>query len=52
VAAKKAKMRCIAVPTGAYSKAELEKEQPDLIVDSLKETRKIWDFILSSHSKP
>ena len=52
VAAKKANMRCIAVPTGAYSKAELEKEQPDLIVDSLKETHKIWDFILSSYSKP
>jgi HAD superfamily hydrolase (TIGR01509 family) len=51
VAAKKAKMRCIAVPTGAYSKAELEKEQPDLIVDSLKETRRIWDFISSSHLK-
>jgi HAD superfamily hydrolase (TIGR01509 family) len=46
-AAKKANMRCIAVPSGAYSKAELEKEQPDLIVDSLKENQRILDFILS-----
>ena len=45
-AAKKANMRCIAIPSGAYSKAELEKEHPDLIVDSLKETQKILDFIL------
>ncbi len=46
VAAKKVNMRCIAIPSGAYSKAELEKEHPDLIVDSLKETQKILDFIM------
>ncbi len=51
VAARKAKMRCIAIPSGAYSKAELEKENPDLIVDSLAETERILDFIFSS-SKP
>jgi beta-phosphoglucomutase len=51
-AAKSANMRCIAVPSGAYSKTELEKEQPDLIVNSLKEYKRILDFILSSHSKP
>ncbi len=45
-AAKKANMKCIAIPSGAYSKADLKKESPDLIVDSLKETQKILDFIL------
>jgi beta-phosphoglucomutase-like phosphatase (HAD superfamily) len=51
-AARSAGMRCIAVPSGAYSKAELGKEKPDLIVDSLKESKRIIDFVLSSHSKP
>jgi HAD superfamily hydrolase (TIGR01509 family) len=36
-AAKMAEMGCIAVLTGVYSKRELEKAKPDLIVDSLKE---------------
>jgi HAD superfamily hydrolase (TIGR01509 family) len=49
VAAKSAGMRCIAVPSGAYSKAELGKEKPDLIVESLKEYQRILDFIFSSH---
>jgi len=44
-AAKKAKIDCIAVPTGAYSKKELEKANPDLIVHSLKEKDKILEFI-------
>ena len=52
VAARSANMRCIAIPSGAYTKAELEKEKPDLIVDSLNETKKILDFIFSSRSKP
>ena len=44
-AAKTAGMRCIAVPTGAYSRKELEKENPDLIVGSLVEKCKILDFV-------
>jgi HAD superfamily hydrolase (TIGR01509 family) len=44
-AAKTAKMGCIAVLTGVYSRKSLEKANPDLIVDSLKEKRKILNFI-------
>jgi beta-phosphoglucomutase len=36
-AAKMAKMSCITVLTGVYSREELKKVNPDLIVDSLKE---------------
>jgi len=46
-AAKAAKMRCIAVPSGAYSREELEKEQPDLIVNSLAEKETILHFIFN-----
>ena len=45
--AKQAKMKCIAVPTGAYSREELKKENPDLIVGSLKEREKILNFVLT-----
>lgn len=45
-AAKEANMKCIAITTGAYNKEELEKESPDLIVDSLREETKILNFIL------
>lgn len=45
-AAKRAGMKCIAVPTGAYSINELGRQEPDLIVHSLKERDKILDFIL------
>ena len=44
-AAKSANMRCVAVVTGVYSKVELEKEKPDLIVKTLKD-KKITPFIL------
>ncbi|MEM2111284.1 MAG: HAD family phosphatase [Candidatus Bathyarchaeia archaeon] len=44
-AAKKARMKCIAVPSGAYSAEELKIENPDLIVNSLKEKEKILSFI-------
>jgi beta-phosphoglucomutase-like phosphatase (HAD superfamily) len=44
-AAKSANMGCIAVTTGVYSKQELEKEKPDLIVRTLKDP-KILTFIL------
>lgn len=43
-AAKAALMGCIAVLTGVYSEVELEKENPDLIVKTLKDKR-ILDFI-------
>ncbi len=45
-AAKKAGMKVITVPTGAYTKEELEKEGPDMIVQSLCEKEKILEFIL------
>jgi HAD superfamily hydrolase (TIGR01509 family) len=46
-AAKAAKMQCIAVPSGAYSKEELEKENPDMILNSLVETERILSFIFN-----
>ena len=45
-AAKAAGMACVAVLTGAYNKAELEKGKPELMVNSLTETNKILSFIL------
>ena len=45
-AAKSAGMNCVAVLTGVYNKLELEKEKPDLIVETLK-SKKVLDFILS-----
>jgi beta-phosphoglucomutase len=44
-AAKAANMGCIAVLTGVYSKQELEKEKPDLMVKTLKDEQ-ILPFIL------
>ena len=44
-AAKFANMSCIAVTTGVYSKQELEREKPDLIVQTLKDPQ-ILHFIL------
>jgi HAD superfamily hydrolase (TIGR01509 family) len=44
-AAKTAKMGCIAVLTGVYSQRLLEKANPDLIVDSLREKSRILNFI-------
>jgi len=46
-AAKEALMKCIAVPTGAYTKEELGAQNPDLIVDSLSQREKILKFVLS-----
>ena len=43
-AAKSANMSCIAITTGIYSKQELEREKPDLIVKTLKDPQ-ILDFI-------
>jgi len=45
-AAKAAKMGCIAVLTGVYSREELAKANPDLMVNSLKERDTILNFIL------
>jgi HAD superfamily hydrolase (TIGR01509 family) len=45
-AAKAGKMGCAAVLTGVYSREELGKANPDLIVDSLKEKAKMLRFIL------
>ena len=47
-AARRAGMKCIAVATGAYTRRQLEKMKPDLVVDSLKERQKISNFILQS----
>ena len=47
IAARSANMKCVAIPSGAYSRAELEKEKPDLVVDSLKETQRILVFVFS-----
>jgi len=44
-AAKAAGMGCIAVLTGFYSREELEKASPDLILNSLTEKREVLNFI-------
>lgn len=45
-AAKRAAMKCIAIPSGSYSKEELEQEKPDLTVNSILEKERVLDFIL------
>lgn len=50
-AAKTAKMGCIAVLTGVYSREELKKANPDLIVDSLKEKSEVLNFIFGYFPK-
>jgi len=50
-AAKKAKMKCIAIPSGAYTKKELKKEKPDLLIDSLTQTQTILNFIFPDKRK-
>ena len=44
-AAKAARMDCIAVLTGVYSRKEIIKANPDLIVNSLNEKNTIIDFL-------
>jgi beta-phosphoglucomutase len=46
-AAKATKMKCVAVPSGAYTREELQDERPDLIVDALTEKERILNFIFS-----
>jgi len=48
-AAKKARMKCIAIPSGAYTREELQKEKPDLLIDSLTQTNKMLNFILQEN---
>lgn len=50
-AAKAAKMNCIAVSSGVYNREELQKENPDLIINSLLEKEKILDFIFGYEKK-
>jgi HAD superfamily hydrolase (TIGR01509 family) len=45
-AAKAAHMRCIAIPSGAYSREELMAQGADLVVPSLTATRELLAFIL------
>ena len=45
-ASKAARMSCIAVLTGVYSREELKKENPDLILNSLTEKGEVLNFIL------
>jgi beta-phosphoglucomutase len=45
-AAKKARMSCVAVLTGVYSRTELENAGADLIVSSLREKEAILHFVL------
>jgi HAD superfamily hydrolase (TIGR01509 family) len=45
-AANAAGMGCVAVLTGAYTKAELEKANPGLVVNSLAEIDRLLPFIL------
>jgi HAD superfamily hydrolase (TIGR01509 family) len=47
-AAKAAKMMCIAVSSGAYSREELEEENPDLMIDSLVEKARVLGFVFGS----
>ena len=46
-AAKAAEMKCITVPSGAYSGEELQEENPDFMIKSLLEKERILDFIFS-----
>jgi len=47
-AAKAAKMMCIVVSSGAYSREELEEENPDLMIDSLVEKARVLGFVFGS----
>jgi beta-phosphoglucomutase-like phosphatase (HAD superfamily) len=46
-AAKAAKMKCIAVPSGVYNKEELEREHPHLVINSLAEKETVKQFIFN-----
>ena len=46
-AAKAANMKCIAISSGFSDRNALEKESPDLIIDSVKEKEKVLKFVFS-----
>ena len=48
-AAKAAGMKCIAIPSGAYTKEELKNENSHLLVNSIIEKEKILDFIFEEN---
>jgi len=48
-AAKAAGMRCVAVPSGPFTKEELRKESPDLLVDSIAEKDRILRFLFNDY---
>jgi len=50
-AAKAARMECIAVSTGAYSRRELDKAGADVMVGSLTEKRRILRFVFSTERR-
>jgi len=47
IAAKRAKMKCIAVPTGVHSRKILKKANPDLILDSLRNRSAFLAFVFN-----
>ena len=47
-AAKAANMKVLAVKTGVYSKAELEQENPDMIFESLADTKNLVNIVLKN----
>jgi HAD superfamily hydrolase (TIGR01509 family) len=47
-AAKAAEMKCIAVSSGVYSREELGKEKPDIVVNALTKKETILGFIFGS----
>ena len=50
IATKEANMKCIAISSGAYSKVELKKAEPDLIIGSIKkEKQRILDFVFEGN---
>lgn len=46
-AAKDANMKCVAVSSGVYTKIELQKKFPDIVVDGVWEKEKILKFIFA-----
>lgn len=50
-AARLAGMKCAAVSSGSYSRGQLEAEKPDLVIDSLRNTLEIVDFLRGQNSR-
>jgi HAD superfamily hydrolase (TIGR01509 family) len=47
-AAKAANMKCIAVPSGVYTREELQEERPDMVIGALIEKETMLGFIFDS----